>query len=119
VAELAAATRRTEEEVLEAIGSLSARSASSLWTGSGDSEEHDRLDAIGVDDAGYEQAEARIALAPALEELDDRDRQVLELRFVEGLTQSQIAARIGISQMHVSRLLRRALDRLGDRIPAP
>jgi len=117
VQELAEATQRSPEDVVEAMGSLQARTASSLWIGGGD-EEHDRLDAIGGDDAGYERAEARIALEPALRDLDARARLVLELRFVEGMTQSQIATRVGISQMHVSRVLRRALDQLSERVAA-
>ena len=46
--------------------------------------------------------------------LDERERQIVRLRFVDGLTQSEIAASVGVSQIHVSRLLRRALDRLGE-----
>jgi len=51
-------------------------------------------------------------LAPGFRVLDERERQILHLRFFEGLTQSQIAQQVGISQMHVSRLIRRALERL-------
>jgi RNA polymerase sigma-B factor len=51
-------------------------------------------------------------LAPGFAKLDARERYILHLRFFEGLTQSQIAARVGISQMHVSRLIRRALEKL-------
>ena len=107
VAELAEATARSEEDIVEAIGSLASRHAQSLWAG-GDADEYDRLEVIGADDEGYDQVEARIALEPALADLDERDRMILRLRFVDGLSQSQIAARVGISQMHVSRLLRRS-----------
>ncbi len=69
-----------------------------------------------VDEAGYDEVEARLFVADALETLDDRDRLVLRLRFEEGLSQSEIAARIGISQMHVSRLLRRAYERIRDEL---
>ena len=57
-----------------------------------------------------------MALGPALAALDARERLLVELRFVEDLSQSEIAARLGLSQMHVSRLLRRALTRLEDRL---
>ena len=55
---------------------------------------------------------------PGLKVLDDRERRILHLRFYEGLTQSQIAQQVGISQMHVSRLIRRALEKIRDEIAA-
>ncbi len=58
----------------------------------------------------------RLALGPALATLDDRERRLIELRFVQDLSQSEIASRLGMSQMHVSRLLRRALTRLEDQL---
>ena len=71
---------------------------------------------IGSEDKAFELVEGRIALDSALPYLDERERLVLHLRFVEDMTQSQIAERIGHSQMHVSRILRRALARIRDRI---
>jgi RNA polymerase sigma-B factor len=71
---------------------------------------------IGDEDEGYELVEGRIALDSALPNLDERERLVLRLRFVEDLTQSQIAERIGHSQMHVSRILRRALAEIREQI---
>ena len=65
----------------------------------------------GVDD-GYELVEDRLAVEAVLPGLEEREREVLRLRFVEDLPQSQIAARIGCSKMHVSRLLRSTLERL-------
>jgi RNA polymerase sigma-B factor len=67
---------------------------------------------IGDVDGGYELVEDRLAVAAVLPELNDREREVLRLRFIEDLPQSKIAARIGCSQMHVSRLLRSTLERL-------
>lgn len=64
----------------------------------------------GSDDPAFASAEARLVLAPALQELGERDRQILQLRFTEGLTQQQIGDQIGISQMQVSRILARVLD---------
>ncbi|WP_412539065.1 SigB/SigF/SigG family RNA polymerase sigma factor [Longispora sp. K20-0274] len=66
-------------------------------------------DLIGDTDPGYELVEARALLAPLLAELPDRERRMLTMRFAEELTQSQIAERLGVSQMHVSRLLTRTL----------
>jgi len=71
---------------------------------------------LGVEEPGYELAEYSATLAPELRALPDRDRQVLYLRFVEDLTQSEIAERIGVSQMHVSRLIRGALAKLRSEI---
>ena len=71
---------------------------------------------IGSEDEGYELVEGKVALDAALPNLDDRERLVLRLRFVEDMTQSQIAERIGHSQMHVSRILRRTLQRIREQI---
>ena len=60
----------------------------------------------------YEVSEDRAVLAPGIKALDDRERKILHLRFFEGLTQSQIAQQVGISQMHVSRLIRRSLEKI-------
>jgi RNA polymerase sigma-B factor len=62
----------------------------------------------------YEVSEDRAVLAPGFRALDDRERRILHLRFFEGLTQSQIAQQVGISQMHVSRLIRKALQTMRD-----
>jgi RNA polymerase sigma-B factor len=67
---------------------------------------------LGEVDGGYELVEDRLTVESVLPSLDEREREVLRLRFIEDLPQSKIAARIGCSQMHVSRLLRSTLDRL-------
>ena len=69
---------------------------------------------VGKVDAGYELVEDRLTVETVLPSLDEREREVLRLRFIEDLPQSKIAARIGCSQMHVSRLLRATLTRLRD-----
>jgi len=69
---------------------------------------------IGTEEHEYELSEDRAVLEPGFRVLDDRERTILHLRFFEGLTQSQIAQQIGISQMHVSRLIRRSLDTMRD-----
>jgi RNA polymerase sigma-B factor len=67
---------------------------------------------IGADDERCEQVELRVSLAAALAQLEERERAVLRLRFVDDLSQTEIAARVGVSQMQVSRLLRRSLETL-------
>jgi RNA polymerase sigma-B factor len=71
------------------------------------------------EDTSFERTEAVAVLEPVLSELAPRERRILELRFVEGHTQADIGAEIGVSQMQVSRLLRGILDRLRDRIEPP
>jgi RNA polymerase sigma-B factor len=79
-------------------------------------EETNPSDWIGVEDQNYELVEGRVALDSAMPRLEERERLVLKLRFVDDLTQSQIAERIGHSQMHVSRILRRALTRIREQV---
>jgi RNA polymerase sigma-B factor len=69
-------------------------------------------DGIGEADERFELVEYGASIAPAVKALSDRDRLILHLRFVEDMTQSQIADRIGVSQMQISRLIRRSLARL-------
>jgi RNA polymerase sigma-B factor len=74
------------------------------------------MDTIGEEDQHYEQSEQRMTLAAGLQHLPSRERAILHLRFFEGLTQSEIADRVGISQMHVSRLIRNSLDTIRDEL---
>jgi RNA polymerase sigma-B factor len=114
IPELAEAAGVDDEDVLEAIESSQAYSAVSLSTPGGSSAEGelDPLESIGEVEHGYEISEDRVVLEPGLDVLDERERRIIHLRFWEGLTQSQIAVRVGISQMHVSRLIRRALEKV-------
>ncbi|SDY36444.1 RNA polymerase, sigma 28 subunit, SigD/FliA/WhiG [Micromonospora pattaloongensis] len=113
IADIAAHLRLTEEEVLEGLEGARAYNAVSLSTPTGDGERATELgDMLGAEDGEYELAELRVALGPALATLDDREQKILTLRFYGNLTQSQIAEQIGVSQMHVSRLLARALGKL-------
>jgi RNA polymerase sigma-B factor len=113
VVELAAATDTTPEHVLEALESSAAYSALSLSEGPDPDEEGGGpMEMLGEDDGGYEQSEQRLTLATGIQRLPARERTILHLRFFEGLTQSEIAERTGISQMHVSRLIRNSLDRM-------
>jgi RNA polymerase sigma-B factor len=113
VADIAAHLKTTEEEVLEGLEGARAYNAVSLSTPTGDGERGTELgDLLGSEDTSFELAELRVALGPALATLDEREQKILTLRFYGNLTQSQIADQIGVSQMHVSRLLARALTKL-------
>lgn len=117
--ELAEAANATPEEVLEALETSQAYNSVSLQASpSGESGEEDAglIDYLGREEEAYGTMEDRTTLAPGFAALDKRERLILHLRFFEGLTQSQIAERVGISQMHVSRLIRRSLERLREEI---
>jgi RNA polymerase sigma-B factor len=121
IPELAEEAGVDEEEVVEALEVGRAYASRSL-TRTLDSDEGvgaELIDLIDDEELGYEAAENRELLASGLKALDDRERRIVQLRFVEGLTQSQIAVEIGISQMHVSRLIRRALEKLSEEIEEP
>ena len=110
VDELAVAVDAPFEEVLVTIESVGARRARSLDEPMGD--DVTLADALGAQDPELDRAEMRAMLDSALDVLSRRDREVLRLRFEQDLTQSQIADRIGVSQMQVSRLIRQSLARL-------
>src|SRR5687768_1195632 len=113
--ELAEELKLTSEEVLEAMEASSAYDAISLEEQRGserDSQEPTYADSLGMEEERYELVEYGATIAPTMKALSERERLILHLRFVEDLTQSEIADRIGVSQMHVSRLIRRALARL-------
>ena len=118
ISELAKAAGVEEEEVLEALESGRAYSSVSLSTGGGqdDDGELDPLESLGTEEHEYEVSEDRAVLAPGFRVLDERERKILHLRFFKGLTQSQIAQQVGISQMHVSRLIRRSLEKIREEI---
>jgi RNA polymerase sigma-B factor len=114
VAEIAEAAGTTEEVVLEGMEIAQAYNFTSLDAplDSDDSESSSFADQIGAEDDQLENLEYRDALAPEMAKLPERERRILYLRFYKGLTQSEIAQLMGISQMHVSRLLNRTLMRL-------
>ncbi|MEX2458334.1 MAG: RNA polymerase sigma factor SigF [Actinomycetota bacterium] len=111
VAEIAKSAGTTEEEILEAMESAHAYSLVSLDAGAGEDGPsfHDQL---GQEDEMLDTLEYRASLTPLLDSLPPRERHMLYLRFFKGLTQSQIADQLGISQMHVSRLLAKTLSTL-------
>jgi RNA polymerase sigma-B factor len=114
IPEISDATGITEEEVLEGLEIAQAYNFTSLDApvDSGDSTSTSFIEHIGNEDEQMENLEYRAALAPELKKLPERERAILYLRFFKGQTQSEIADRLGISQMHVSRLLNRTLAHL-------
>ncbi|RST17561.1 RNA polymerase sigma factor SigF [Streptomyces sp. WAC05374] len=114
VRELAELMSLSEKEVIEARMASNGYNATSLDAAlhSGEDDDAALADFIGAEDPAMELVENFQTLAPLLGQLDERDRCILHLRFVEELTQAQIGERLGVSQMHVSRLLTRILKRL-------
>jgi RNA polymerase sigma-B factor len=113
--DVAAAVGASVEEVLEALEAATAYEAASLDAprpGSGEEESWTLAESLSEEDPGFERVEVGETLRGTLEALPARERLILRLRFEEDMTQAEIADLIGVSQMHVSRLLRRSLDRL-------
>jgi RNA polymerase sigma-B factor len=110
VASSATATGATEESVLEALEAGQGYRSASI--DAPDRPEETLAERIGGEDATFDNVDDRSVLAPALARLAPREQTIIQLRFVDGLTQSEIATRIGVSQMHVSRLLAASLERL-------
>jgi RNA polymerase sigma-B factor len=119
VSELAKHLQMTEEEVLEGLESANAYSTVSLDApDSGDEDAPAVADSLGMIDESLEGVEYRESLKPLLEKLPPREKKILLLRFFGNMTQSQIATELGISQMHVSRLLARTLAQLREGLTA-
>lgn len=106
------------EEVLEAMDVSSAYSPTPLDAPASSGEDGDRTvaDTVGGDDERFDLVELGHSVAPAFRRLPPREQSILRLRFMDDLTQAEIAERVGVSQMHVSRLLRRALNQLSDEV---
>ena len=112
VAEIAQAAGVSEEEVLEAMEAGQAYRFASLDAPVPGEDSGTLATSLGEEDASMVDVEHRVALSPLIAKLPERQQKILHLRFFEGLTQSEIATRLGISQMHVSRLLARSLAQL-------
>jgi len=112
IKELVKETGASDDEVIEAMEAGQSYRSASLDSAGPDEEGIGAR--LGVESGEFGDAEWRAVLLPHIESLPERDRAILQLRFVEGLTQSEIAERVGISQMHVSRLLGRSLVTLRD-----
>ena len=123
IREVATALGADEEDLLEAFAARQAYRTVSFSAPAGPEEaEGDLLEQLGEEDDGYRLSEERMVLRAGMAHLDERERRVLLLRFTRGLTQSEIAAQLGYSQMHISRILRAALEKLADAMvesPAP
>ena len=112
IAEIAAEFETSPEQVLEAMEAGSAYAPVSLSAGPTAEGELDPLETIGDVDQEFARTDDRTSLEPALAALPEREQEILRMRFEDGLTQTQIAEQVGISQMHVSRLIRRSLERM-------
>ncbi|MFE4361838.1 SigB/SigF/SigG family RNA polymerase sigma factor [Kitasatospora sp. NPDC056800] len=116
VHELAEHLGISEEDVLEGLESANAYSTLSLDVPDSDDESPAVADTLGATDEALEGVEYRESLKPLLAQLPPREQKILVLRFFRNMTQSQIAAEVGISQMHVSRLLARTLAQLREKL---
>src|ERR671931_2850998 len=121
VEELAKATQSSTEQVGEALDSSRAYNTVTLSMpgDAGEAEPADPFEQIGDEEEGYELAEDRQLLRQGFKELGERERGILHMRFYLGLTQSEIAERVGISQMHVSRLIRQSVDQVRAELGSP
>lgn len=108
-----------QSEILEALEAGRNRSPLSLDAPPPGEDEGSREELVGRVDERIELAEDRIALRHVLLRLDGREQEILRMRFIEDIPQTEIAARLGCSQMQVSRLLRRTLDRLREEAAPP
>ncbi|MEU4932703.1 RNA polymerase sigma factor SigF [Streptomyces yokosukanensis] len=118
VAEIAAHTRLSEDEVRTGMEALECFSALSLDAEIAGTESYALGDSLGDPDPGYDLVVDRAAVRPCLQALPERERTILYLRFFRGMTQTRIAQQLGISQMHVSRLLSGCCDRLREELLA-
>ena len=117
IAELAAEMSITEDEVLQAMEAGSAYRSSSLEARSNDSGESAMwVQRLGHIDSAFENTDYRLLIESLLEKLPERERTIIQMRFFDEMTQSEIAESVGVSQMHVSRLLSRILGELRSRM---
>lgn len=121
VNELAEFMELSVEDVLDALETSAAHHSASLDAPreDGDDESGTLVDVFGEEDRRFELVEETVTISDAAQQLSARERRVLALRFVHDMTQTQIAQEIGVSQMQVSRILRRALGRLRELTEAP
>ncbi|MDQ0988990.1 RNA polymerase sigma factor SigF [Streptomyces sp. V3I7] len=118
VAEIAAEAELTETEVRTGLEALECFTALSLDAETPGNDGHSLADTLGGPDPGFDLVIDRAAVKPCLQALPERERTILYLRFFRGMTQSRIAHQLGISQMHVSRLLSGCCDRLREELLA-
>jgi RNA polymerase sigma-B factor len=118
ISELAKAAGVDEEGVLEALASRRAHYSLSRPGGHDEGTDLAPLETVGATDAHYAVCEDRALLKVGLTLLDDRERTILHLSFFQGLTQDEIGQRLGLSQMHISRLIRKALEKIRTAVAA-
>ncbi|MDX3572243.1 RNA polymerase sigma factor SigF [Streptomyces sp. ID05-47C] len=118
LAEIAEYAHLSEDEVRTGMEALECFSALSLEAEMPGTDGYALADALGAPDPGYDTVVDRVAVAPCLRALPERERTILYLRFFGGMTQISIAEQLGISQMHVSRLLSGCFERLREEIAA-
>jgi RNA polymerase sigma-B factor len=106
------------DRVVDALAANGCFSPTSLDADLGDSDDAGLVDRLGGADPGYRSAEARVVLKPLFASLDDRERLILEMRFVRGCTQAEIGRAVGVTQMQVSRILAGLLTRMREQLPA-
>jgi RNA polymerase sigma-B factor len=116
IAEISGELGEPPEHVLEALEAESASSPISLSASPGADADLDPMELVGREDEGFERSDERTTLQPALAQLSPRERAILQMRFERGMTQTQIAERVGVSQMHVSRLIRKSLARMREEL---
>jgi len=118
VAELAAAVGVDEEEAIDALEASKAYAPRSLDQPY-DEDEPGRVPGLSDEERGYAALERGSVVRQGLDALDERERRIVVLRFLRGMSQSEIAEEVGISQMHVSRLLRKSLEAMRGRLEEP
>ncbi|MFF3949912.1 SigB/SigF/SigG family RNA polymerase sigma factor [Streptomyces sp. NPDC001902] len=118
VAEIAAHARMSEQDVLVAMEALDSFVPASLDSATPGTEGRTFIDTLGAEDPCLDSVVDRVAVAPRLRELPPRERKILYLRFFRDMTQTQIADQLGLSQMHVSRLISRTCRRLREEVEA-
>lgn len=119
VGEVAAHLQADLDDVVDALSADGCYAPISLDAPASADGHHSLGDWLVADDSDAAATEARLMLAPVIRRLDERDRRILEMRFFQGCTQQEIADRIGVTQMHVSRLLSRALSRIREELEDP
>jgi RNA polymerase sigma-B factor len=120
VREIAKQTGLSEDDILDTLESAQAYSTLSLDAQSGSDDDGPSLiNSLGTEEVEFEYIELRQTVGPLIEALDPRERRIVQMRFYDNMSQSQIAKAMGLSQMHVSRLLAKALDSMRQGLDQP
>jgi RNA polymerase sigma-B factor len=120
VGEISVRVELSEEDVLEALDAGNAHHALSIDAGASEGDDEDQppiVESLGDSDPGYAAIEYGQAIAPVIDDLSDRDRRIVHMRFIEDRTQTEIADEVGVSQMQVSRILRSTSEKFREQVP--